>query len=378
MNSIFDIINIPFGYFMRFCYSITGNYAISLLLFALAVKILFIPFGIKQQKTQIQNAKLRPKMMAIEKKYAGRTDRATLNKKQQEIMDLQQKEGVSPLSGCLPMLIQLPVIMALYNIVRKPLTYVCRFSSELITALKDKVVELNPVLDVKKLDEISLVSEMKTLGYDKFTAFEGFDSELIPHFEIFNDFDLSAIPSLTSWLVIIPILVFASQFFTMKISRKLNPMTQMTSDTPQNVKMSNAIMDFSMPLMTLFFAFNMSAAIGLYWIYQSIISMIQSVILAKAMPIPVFTEEDYRKAEREMKVKAPKPASNQPKKRSLHEREDDEEDTPESATEAPQATPKASAHIGKAPIKSEKDKAEEKNAGAEENESGEANEEENK
>ena len=45
MNSIFDIINIPFGYFMRFCYSITGNYAIALLLFALAVKIIFIPFG---------------------------------------------------------------------------------------------------------------------------------------------------------------------------------------------------------------------------------------------------------------------------------------------------------------------------------------------
>lgn len=378
MNSIFDIINIPFGYFMRFCYSITGNYAIALLLFALAVKILFIPFGIKQQKTQIQSAKLRPKMMAIEKKYAGRTDKATLNKKQQEIMDLQQKEGVSPLSGCLPLLVQLPVIMALYNIIRKPLTYVCRFSSELITALKDRAVELNSTLDIKKLDEINLISEMKTLGYEGFAGIEGFDAELIPHFEVFNNFDLSAIPSLTSWLVIIPILVFASQFFTMKISRKLNPMAQMAEDTPQNVKMSNAIMDFSMPLMTLFFAFNMSAAIGLYWIYQSIISVLQSVILAKVMPIPVFTEEDYRKAEKEMKVKPPKPASNQPKKRSLHEREDDEEDTPDSITEVPQVTAKGSAHIGKAPIKSEKDKTEEKFAEAEQNESDEANEENNK
>ena len=379
MNGILDIINIPFGYFMRFCYSITGNYAIALLLFALAVKIIFIPFGIKQQKTQIQTAKLRPKMMAIEKKYAGRTDKATQNKKQQEIMDLQQREGVSPLSGCLPLLIQLPVIMALYNIIRKPLTYVCRFSSELITSLKDKAIELNPALDIKKLDEISLISEMKAHGYEGFAEIEGFSSELIPHFEIFNDFDLSAIPTLTSWLVIIPILVFATQFLTMKLTRKLNPMTQMTADTPQNVKMSNAIMDFSMPLMTLFFAFNMSAAIGVYWIYQSIISMVQSAILAKAMPIPVFTEEDFRRAEKEMKVKPPKPVSNQPKKRSLHERDDDEEFPPESAvSEAPKTDAKPSSHIGKAPIKSDKrDEVSEKTEQTEESESTEANEEEN-
>ena len=374
MNGILDIINIPFGYFMRFCYSITGNYAIALLLFALAVKIIFIPFGIKQQKTQIQNAKLRPKMMAIEKKYAGRTDKATMNKKQQEIMDLQQREGVSPLSGCLPLLIQLPVIMALYNIIRKPLTYVCRFSSELITTLKEKAVELNPTLDVKKLDEINLISEMKLQGYESFAEIEGFSSELIPHFEIFNNFDLSAVPTLTSWLVIIPILVFASQFFTMKLSRKLNPMTQMTADTPGNVKMSNAIMDFSMPLMTLFFAFNMSAAIGVYWIYQSVISMIQSVILAKAMPIPVFTEEDFRRAEKEMKVKPPKPASNQPKKRSLHERDDDEEFSPEKAEEAPKTNAKPSSHIGQAPIKSDKkDEPTEEADKTEENETTEEN-----
>ena len=379
MNGIFDIINIPFGYFMRFCYSITGNYAIALLLFALAVKIIFIPFGIKQQKTQIQNAKLRPKMMAIEKKYAGRTDKATQNKKQQEIMELQQREGVSPLSGCLPLLIQLPVIMALYNIIRKPLTYVCRFSSELITTLKNKAVELNPTLDIKKLDEINLISEMKSRGYEGFSEIEGFSSELIPHFEVFNDFDLSAIPTISSWLVIIPILVFATQFLTMKLTRKLNPMTQMTADTPQNVKMSNAIMDFSMPLMTLFFAFNMSAAIGLYWIYQSVISMVQSVILAKAMPIPTFTEEDFRKAEREMKVKPPKPASDQPKKRSLHERDDDEEQTPEiAATEAPKTNAKPSAHIGKAPIKSDKkDESFEENIQEEASEGTKTNEEEN-
>ena len=115
--NIFDIINIPFGYLMRFFCSFTNNnYAISLFLFAICVKIVMLPLSIKQQKNQIKGAKLRPKIMAIEKKYAGRNDRPTLQKKQNEIMELQQKEGYSPLSGCLPLLIQLPIIMALYNI----------------------------------------------------------------------------------------------------------------------------------------------------------------------------------------------------------------------------------------------------------------------
>ncbi len=357
MKNIFDIINIPFGYFMRFCYSITGNYAIALLLFALAVKILFLPFGIKQQKNQIQSAKLRPKMMAIEKKYAGRNDKATLNKKQQEIMELQQREGYSPLAGCLPMLIQLPVILALYNIIRKPLTYICRFSSDLIKTLAAKVNELSPeaIKDVAN-EEIKLISKMKELGFSNFEAIDGFNANLIPHFEMFRGFDLAINPTITSILVIIPILVFATQFFTMKLSRKLNPMAQMTTGADENVKMSNAIMDFSMPLMTLFFAFNMSAAIGLYWIYQSLISMLQTVLLAKFMPLPVYTEEDLRKAEKEMKVK-PQKSSDRPKVRSLHHIDDDDDDiasAPKSPTQAKSKSGKTASMIEKAPVKEDK------------------------
>ena len=91
---IMDIIYIPFGYVMKFFCSFTNNnYAISLLLFALLMKLVLLPFSIKQQKNQIKGAALRPKMMAIEKKYAGRNDKATLQKKQNELMELQQKEG---------------------------------------------------------------------------------------------------------------------------------------------------------------------------------------------------------------------------------------------------------------------------------------------
>ena len=76
-----------FGAVMNFFCSITNNnYVLALFLFAVAVKILLLPFSIKQQKNQIKGASLRPKMMAIEKKYAGRNDKATLQKKQNELM----------------------------------------------------------------------------------------------------------------------------------------------------------------------------------------------------------------------------------------------------------------------------------------------------
>ncbi|MBO5754907.1 MAG: membrane protein insertase YidC, partial [Clostridia bacterium] len=113
-----NVIALPFAFLMRIFNQLTGSYAIALLLFALVVKIVMLPLSIKQQKTQIRTAKLRPKLAAIEKKYAGRTDRKTLEKKQQEIMELQQKEGVSPLGGCLPLLIQLPIILILYGVVQ--------------------------------------------------------------------------------------------------------------------------------------------------------------------------------------------------------------------------------------------------------------------
>ena len=112
-----ELISWPFAKLL-WLFNFTGSYAIALLFFAIVVKLIMLPLSIKQQKTQIKGAKLRPKMAAIEKKYAGRTDQKTLQKKQQELMALQQEEGYSPLSGCLPMLIQLPIIIILYNIIQ--------------------------------------------------------------------------------------------------------------------------------------------------------------------------------------------------------------------------------------------------------------------
>ena len=103
----------------------------------------------------------------------------------------------------------------------------------------------------------------------------------------------------------------------------------------QEIKPDVIIMDLMMPLMTLFIAFNFSGMLGVYWIYQSVFSILQSFILSKVMPMPTFTEEDYKAAERELMGKEikEKPAKREggpknPNVRSLHHIDDEAYESP--------------------------------------------------
>ena len=129
---MFDWLYELFGTMLSFFNSITGSYALALLLYALVFKLVFLPFSIKQQKNQIAMAKLTPKIELIKAKYKGRNDQVTLRKQQEEIMALQQKEGYNPLSGCLPLLLQMPLIIFLYNVIRNPLSYIAKIGDEIM------------------------------------------------------------------------------------------------------------------------------------------------------------------------------------------------------------------------------------------------------
>ena len=320
-----------FGTILGFFSDITGgSYALALLLYALVFKILFLPFAIKQQKNQIAMAKLTPKIALIRAKYKGRTDRVTMQKQQEEIMALQQKEGYSPLSGCLPLLLQMPIIIFLYKVIRMPLSYITKVSGEVITAVNTLV------FPEKTLDQISLISKINEY-VDKFGSVKltelGLNVKEIPDFTLFG-INLADTPNFTkfSLLILIPFLAAASQWFTMWITRKVNGNGMQTAEDAQ-AQMSMRMMDIVMPLMTVVFAFTFSGMLGLYWIYQSILSIIQTLILAKVMPIPKFTEEELkamRKAEKEQAKAQREVLKNQPKFRSLHYiDEDDYEELPE-------------------------------------------------
>mgnify|MGYP002519741682 CR=1 FL=1 len=112
-----------------------GSYIAGICVFAIIIELLMLPFSIKQQKNSIKQANLRPKEMAIKNKYKGRNDQPTMQKMQSEIQDLYQRENFSPYSGCLPLLLQMPIVMALYYIVIDPLHYVLGQAANVTTAL---------------------------------------------------------------------------------------------------------------------------------------------------------------------------------------------------------------------------------------------------
>lgn len=305
-----------------------GQYVFGLLLYALVFKLLFLPFSIKQQKNQIKMAQLTPKIELIKAKYRGRTDQVTMQKQQQEIMELQQKEGYSPFSGCLPLLLQLPIITFLYKVIRGPLSYICGFSADEINSIKS-------IIGSTQIDEIQLVGEINKYTGDGLAEFAT-KLEKLPDLTLFGT-DISAVPwdSLRgaiefSWIIIIPVLAAALTWLSMFLARKwnANPAAQQ-QDNPQ-ANMSMKMMDLMMPAMTLFIAFGFSAMMGIYWIYQSALGILQSFILSKAMPLPKYSEEDLKemkKAQKEAEKAARAAAKNAPKVRSLHYIDDEDYDT---------------------------------------------------
>lgn len=391
---------------MSFFNSITGSYALALLLYALVFKIVFLPFSIKQQKNQIKMAQLQPKIEIIRAKYKGRTDQASMQKQQEEIMELQEKEGYSAMSGCLPMLIQLPIIMLLYAIVQSPLSYIAQQTDaikdynanysdssyvvpeEILSTYGDDIykrvdgsaelvlddngnptrVAIDPIAKLYEYygiaqgqrSEIQLVGAIfnSTEGADDasnqrhkdYIERIGIDYETIPSFRVFG-INLAETPSFAnpSVLLIIPFLAAAASYLSMILTRKFNgggAAAQLQGQDDQ-AKKSMGIMDLVMPLMTLWIAFNFSGMLGLYWVYQSLLGLLQSFILSKAMPLPTFTEEEIRELRRQEK-EAEKQARNAAKNarhRSLHYIDEDDYDE---LPEAPQndAAKKRGSNLG--------------------------------
>ena len=340
-----DIINVPIGWLLKFFSNICGSsYILAILVFSIFIEILMtLIFGIKQQKNSIKQARLRPKEMAIRKKYAGRDDKPTQQKMTMEIQELYQKEGYNPMGGCLPLLFQFPLLIALYNIVINPLKYICGLS-------EDAISQIASILGADtSRGTMGLLGQIEAKGYAAFAHVEGFTQEIfdnMPNLKAFGGaLDLSIMPSEcmnleaiknpAMWLVLsVPVLTFLSYFFSMKLTRKF---TYQAVDASQQAQMgcSNKVMDIAMPLFSVFISFGVPAALGVYWIFKSILGVISRVILHYSMPIPKFTDEDYKAAEKEINSRLDKNVRVEKSGRvvrSLHHIDDEDfDDTREAA-----------------------------------------------
>ena len=118
MQTVTGWIAKPLGYFLGCLYDFVGSYGLAIVIFTLVVKICLYPLYAKQMKSTVGMSKLQPKIKALQQKYAN--DKDTLNAK---MADLYREEGINPAGGCLPMLIQMPIIFGLFALLRNPLAY---------------------------------------------------------------------------------------------------------------------------------------------------------------------------------------------------------------------------------------------------------------
>lgn len=371
MNAIFDLIAKPFGYLMKFCCWISPghNYLIALIFFTIIIQVLLcLLFGIKQHKNMLKQASIAPMAAAIRKKYAGRDDQVTRQKLQEETMALYQEHGYSPLSGCLPMLIQLPIIMALYNVIVAPLQHILMLTKTEIAAILNNFLTAGYLSDtakkvltngateftektvanarvaqvevVNKINEWTANGNTEALEDMVYSVTDKLENAVIPSYSAFG-IDFSATPPYPNadnfkdlWpLLIVPVLIVVTMIISHMLTKKFTYQDP-TMQQQQN-GCSMKVMMYTMPLFSAWISFSLPAAVGVYWVYRSIAATLQQFILTRIMPIPKFTEEDFKKAEKELASSSSKKKDKKKggtvaynadgtRKRSLHHIDDEE------------------------------------------------------
>ncbi len=283
-----DIICYPLGLVLRFSYLFSGNYAVSLIIFTVVVRIFLFPLAIKQQRSSAEMLRMKPKMDQLQKKYAK-----DQQKLQAEMSKLYQEEGYNPLSGCLPLLIQMPILYGLFAVVYKPLTYIFWYNQPTIdkihTALQSVLTDMHVSNKSAQL-QLYIAKAMKG-NMDKL-PFLGHVHPI--DFNLFG-IDLSQNPK---WgfhlLVLIPILCYITSALSAWLSMRLNKAVQQGQP---GAGMNNMLMVFLMPLMSVWFAFQLPAAVGFYWIISNLFMLVQVILLQRFFSIEKLAAQSEARQE---------------------------------------------------------------------------------
>ena len=219
MYSVLGIIAKPLGLLLDLLYGIVDNYGISIIIFTVIVKVCLYPLYIKQIKSTAKMADLQPKIQEIQNKYAN--DREMMNEKMSE---LQKEEGFNPMGGCLPMLIQMPIIMGLFALLRNPMRYMT--NDNMIFAFHESF------LWIKDLSQPDL------------------------------------------W--ILPIVAGVATFFSFTMNRAL---TETPASANQMAGMTK-MMQYVFPLMILWMARSFPSGLALYWAVSQIIQIFFNIHMA--------------------------------------------------------------------------------------------------
>ena len=267
-----------FGYILNFLYEQFNNYGVAIIIFSVLLRIILIPITIKQQKSLKKNAKLQKEMKEIQTKYKSNPEK--LN---QETIDLYKREKMSPFSGCLSGILQIIIILSVFWLVSKPLTYMKKINPEIIEKysqeLKEEGVNSSyteiAIINKKAAEDPEVYINMNFLGLD-----------------------LSKVPtqSLADFRVyIIPILYVISSVISIKITTKMNSNnkdkdinelkkaeTEDKEKQPDEMEMMqqmNNNMTYMMPIMSVMIAIIAPLGLALYWLISNVLMIVERLII---------------------------------------------------------------------------------------------------
>ena len=264
---LYKIISTPFGYVMRFIYEFVGSYPLSLFLFALLVKILMIPMTVKQKKTMIEQQRIQPMIQKIQKTYARDQRRM-----QEELQNLYDREGVSPMAGCGTMLLTFPILIGLYGVIIQPLTYFMQVNA-------DQIAQICQVLGFDQASAgYHYQIQLATLIYEHFDQVAHIADSLMKVNFSLGPISMAAQPQFSqpSILWVLPIVSGATSYLMSWLQQKTNPMQN--NNNPQMQSTNNTMM-LMMPLMSIWFGFILPVGLSFYWICNNVLAIVQDLLM---------------------------------------------------------------------------------------------------
>ena len=309
-GSILGPIATVLGYVMDILFRFTSSFGVfnvglCIILFTIVMKTLMIPLTIKQQKTTKLMSVMNPEIQAIQKKYKGKSDQESMQRQNVEIQAVYEKYGTSMTGGCLPLLIQMPILLALYRVIYNIPAYVPSvrvYFDNVVTPLMgqaDYAQKLQEITNIAtacggKLDKfdftnanrlVDMLYKFSTSQWGELQALFpaisdviGQNAAVVERMNTFLGLNMAEAPGwVPSFAWIIPVLVAVSQWFSTKLMSGNQPSTSADAENPMAQSMKT--MTTTMPLFSAFICITMPAGLGIYWIATSVVTIIQQLIV---------------------------------------------------------------------------------------------------
>ncbi len=271
---MFDFFANIFGYVLNFVYNFVGNYGFAIIIFTILLKLIMLPMSIKQQKTMKKTTKIQAQVKVLQDKYQN--DPVRLN---QEMMDLYKNENMSPFSGCLSSILQMIIIISIFFLVSRPLTFMLHVNPEVINGYATEIQENSE--ERTSYQEIAIIKE------------KGAEDEKVRINMEFLGLDLSEVPSknFSDWKVfIIPTLYVLTSVVSMKITTSMQKakIEENNEKTEENKKEEedamaemNKTMSYMMPIMSVSIALIAPLGLALYWLVNNLLMIAERLIINK-------------------------------------------------------------------------------------------------